>query len=171
MKKITFLVALFLSVGIWGCEDKEENKNDNIYEITDFSYTECKPQTKSDYPKEYLELKSEGKYLKIKHINAEFNCCPEELLINSKISNDTIFVYQDEKISGCNCVCRYDLNYKVGTLKYKTYHFVLNHMNSVLMEFDLDFDTKLNKVITIQQIPKTLQKTALKHKNKLPLFN
>ncbi len=29
MNKITFLIALFLSVGIWGCEDKENNKNDN----------------------------------------------------------------------------------------------------------------------------------------------
>ncbi len=29
MNKFTFFVALFLCVGIWGCEDKEDTKNDN----------------------------------------------------------------------------------------------------------------------------------------------
>ncbi len=31
MNKITFLIALFLCVGIWGCEDKEDNKNCTNY--------------------------------------------------------------------------------------------------------------------------------------------
>ncbi len=148
MRKLIFSTLALLFFTIVGCNKHKEEKLPN-YEIKDFSYTECKPQTYNYYPKEYLELKSDNNYLKIKHINAEFNCCPKKLLINSKISNDTIFVYQNEKASMCKCVCRYDLNYKVGTLEHKKYHFVLNQMNSVLMEFDFDFDTKLNKVIDI----------------------
>ncbi len=133
-------------MGMVGCDDKENSRKsrEENYEIRDFSHTECKPRSKSGNLREYLELKAENKYLRIRHINAEFNCCPKELLINSKINNDTIFVYQNEKESSCNCVCKYDLNYKVGPLEYKTYHFVLNHMNSVLIEFDLDFDANTN---------------------------
>ncbi len=34
MNKLTFFVALFFCVGIWGCEDKEENKdNTKDYEV------------------------------------------------------------------------------------------------------------------------------------------
>ncbi len=32
MNKITFLIALLLSVGIWGCEDKEETPKDRYYD-------------------------------------------------------------------------------------------------------------------------------------------
>ncbi len=144
MRKIILFstLALFVFATV-SCEKNREEKLPN-YEIKDFSYTECKPQTNKDYPQEYLKLKADNDGY---YINAEFNCCPKKLLINSKMSNDTIFVYQDEKEHRCDCVCKYDLNYKVGTLKHKKYHFVLNQANLVLMEFD--FDTELNKVVNI----------------------
>ncbi len=52
MKKIAFLIALVLSVGIWGCEDKEENKIE-CYKLYDEKLQE------NDFSKEGVVIYSE----------------------------------------------------------------------------------------------------------------
>ncbi len=150
---LTTILAAFLLLGIYSCENNEEKieNKENTLSISDFTHSNCKPNTKSLFGKEYLELEAEDKFLKVKHINATFNCCPSKLLVNSKISNDTITINEDEKDGVCNCICTYDLDYKIGTLEYGKYHIILNKMNSVFYEFDLDFNSETNEVVNINK--------------------
>ncbi len=152
---ITTILASFLFIGIVGCDDKEEKSNEqSIFTgVKDLSHTECKAETKAFLGKEYLNLKAEGKYLAVEHINAVFNCCPGELSVTSKVSNDTIFINETEKEAGCKCICPYDLNYKVGALEYGKYHVILSQMdaNTILVEFDLNFNSETTETINIGQ--------------------
>ncbi len=125
--------------------------------VKKFSHTDCKSHAKSAYKyksakKEYLELSSDGKYLKIKHINAKFNCCPGKIFITSKISKNIIFIDEDETLHDCNCVCDYDLDYKVGPLKYKKYLIVMTQMKDPVpyKKIDLNFNSNTKKIVNIE---------------------
>ncbi len=161
MKKIILFsaLALFLSA-MGGCEKDEKKtvKRDGKLEIRNFSRTDCKQD--ADYignlaqesKKEYLELKSDGKYLKVKHINAQFNCCPEEIVVTSKISNNTIYIDENEKSHACDCICDYDLDYEIGELDYSNYYVVLTKLKAPFSykEFELDFNANVNKRIYVE---------------------
>ncbi len=155
MKSLQFLISvfvLFLYLGILSCEDdNQKNDKQKPLKITDLSHTDCKKNTtKMDIPKEYLEFISEGKYLNVKHINTMFNCCPGELLVESQINTDTISINEDEKESGCKCICPYDLKYKVGTLEYGKYHIVLQKKDETACEFDLEFNQNTNQIVDLK---------------------
>ncbi len=153
---ITKVLILFLALVIVGCDDKEDRSDEQVVftGVKDLSHTDCKTTTKGiSGKKEYLKLEAEGKYLAIKHINAVFNCCPGELFVTSKVRNDTIFINETEKEAGCKCICPYDLNYKVGALKYGKYHVILSHIksNSILVEFDINFNSKTSEIVDVAQ--------------------
>ncbi len=151
---ITKILVLFFSVTVVGCADKEDKPNEQsvFAGVKDLSHTNCKTVTRSSVRKEYLELSEEDKYLVIKHINAVFNCCPKELLVTSKISNDTIFINETEKESLCDCICPYDLNYKIGALNYSKYHVILGQKpsNTILIEFDVNFKLGMSETINVK---------------------
>ncbi len=148
------MILVLLSVSIVGCDDKEDKSNEKVVfvGVKDLLHTDCKTTTKSLLAKEYLELEEQGKYLAIKHVNAIFNCCPKELLVTSRVSNDTIFINEIEKEAMCNCICPYDLNYKVGALNYGNYHVILSQMdsNTILVEFDLNFKLGMTETVNIK---------------------
>ncbi len=135
----TLILSLLLSLGVVGCDDKNEKPNEQTVftGAKDLSHTDCKTATKSSERKEYLELSEADKYLAIKHINAVFNCCPGELLVTSEVRNDTIFINETEKEAGCKCICPYDLEYKVGALDYGKYHVILSDSKSYKVKFSL----------------------------------
>lgn len=154
MKKQTILLAIIslflLFVGV-GC-DKEDKSSD--FKVKDLFHTNCKQNTRSSQQvkmEEYLQLKTVDKdYLDVQHINVEFNCCPGELIVDSTISNDTIFIHETEKEQGCKCLCKYDLKYKLGSLKYGKYHVILKKMNWTVVMFDIEFNPQTNKTIYIK---------------------
>jgi hypothetical protein len=59
--------------------------------------------------------------LTLLHRNAGFNCCPGHLSCKAFISNDTIYVQELEKTSGCRCNCLYDLNIELTGVKSGAY--------------------------------------------------
>ncbi len=156
MKKIFFLSAIALLIITNVSCDKE--KNNNSFGVHNLSYSDCKSnnntktqKVEQTSQKEYLELKANDKYLKINHINAEFNCCPGKILVTSKISNDTIFIDENETEHTCNCICNYDVTYEVGKLDYGKYHIVLTKLKAPFSykEFDLNFNSNTSEVINI----------------------
>ncbi len=149
MKKLIFFsaVALWL-VAATSCS-KEEVKFDGHISVADLSHSDCKHNTQKSAEKEYLKLKANGQYLEIEHINSEFNCCPGKIFVDSKISNDTIFIDENETEHICDCICKYDLTYKLGILGYRKYHIILKKMNWTVAKFDLDFNSSTNEMIYI----------------------
>lgn len=63
--------------------------------------------------------------LKLKHINAGFNCCPDSLSCTATFRNDTIFIQEYEKNMGCKCNCLYDLEMEIAGVEPGKYQLKL----------------------------------------------
>lgn len=59
--------------------------------------------------------------LSMQHINAGFNCCPEEIYCEIHTSNDTIIIQEFEKEQACNCLCLFDLDIEVNNVDQNKY--------------------------------------------------
>jgi len=89
------------------------------------NYTDCKTFQKvsatdnisSD--QDCIEYQYDGQsILEIKHINAGFNCCPDELLADITIVDNVITIEEVESLEsgGCHCLCLFDLDLKIINL-------------------------------------------------------
>lgn len=84
-----------------------------------------------------------NKILKIKHVNAGFNCCPEGFTVRLKVSGDTLILVERENSSLCDCSCLFDLEYTLtGVEKGKWWirvdeEYVHGEMGKML--FPVDF--------------------------------
>ena len=65
------------------------------------------------------------KKMAVKHLNAGFNCCPDSLYCNIRLSNDTIIVQEFEKNNYCKCDCLYDLDIEISGVDAKKYQLRL----------------------------------------------
>lgn len=141
--KIIFLCGIIVFTA-YSCEkiDKE-----NIV-VKNFEYNGCKNTQKgmiSD--QEYIKIKEiDNNYLYVEHINAIFNCCPGKLFVNAKLNNDEIIFEEGEEEHGCNCLCPYDLSWKIGPLEYKSYQVKIMlgemvYITDFSIEFTASFDS------------------------------
>lgn len=55
--------------------------------------------------------------LKITHLGAGFNCCPEEIYAEVTITGGEIVIDEKEKDHGCRCLCLFTVEYEVTNLK------------------------------------------------------
>lgn len=99
-----------------------------------------------------------NKLLSIKHINAGFNCCPDSMYCNVKISNDTIIVQEYEKSSLCNCNCLFDLDIEINGVDSKTYQIKFiepysGDQEKIVFEADLGKDKSGSFCATRKQYP------------------
>ncbi|MEA1875676.1 MAG: hypothetical protein U9N86_02315 [Bacteroidota bacterium] len=75
-----------------------------------------RPKAESDYPNNTACLLFDydgDSILTLTHINAGFNCCPEEFFVNVDFRNDTIFILESERDGLCDCDCLYDLHFTI----------------------------------------------------------
>ncbi|MEW5924218.1 MAG: dockerin type I domain-containing protein [Candidatus Zixiibacteriota bacterium] len=66
--------------------------------------------------------------LSLTHVNAGFNCCPEEILAEVTFSNDTITIIESESFGEwgpCFCLCLFDVNYTITDLPQGEYTIVI----------------------------------------------
>jgi hypothetical protein len=89
---------------------------------------------------------SETGKLSIKHINAAFNCCPEDISCTISTVNDTIFIRETEVDGLCNCLCLFDLDIELEGLLPTSYY-------AKFEEPYLDKDEKLEFEINLQDKP------------------
>lgn len=50
------------------------------------------------------------------HENAGLNCCPGEITADVEIRDNSINIVEHEEGPGCNCLCLFDLTYKIRNL-------------------------------------------------------
>jgi len=160
-----FLVFLFIGVFILGCE-KEGNPP---VEITGtlLSNMQCKdffksvseghitPDTLSCI--EYSFNKADS-ILSLKHINAGFNCCPEELWCEITTKVDTIIIEEFEKSAMCDCDCLYDLNVILngvieGSYKIKMVEPYARDQEELFFEIDLQEKSSGSFCVVRKQYP------------------
>lgn len=78
----------------------------------------------------------------LKHLNAGFNCCAENISCDASLVNDTIIIEESEKGSPCKCNCLYDLDIEVTGVLEKKYQVKFNEPyavfnNKIIFEMDL----------------------------------
>lgn len=81
--------------------------------------------------------------LSLFHQNGVFNCCPDSLMADIAVSNDTVYIEESEafgELGGCDCICPYDLEMMIDNLPSGEYTVVLigPYMDEpVIFEMDL----------------------------------
>ncbi len=82
-------------------------------------YTGCKVFWKSGYPPDVdcMVYQYEGGILKLNHINAGFNCCPEQIVVDIQVVGDTILIEESEINGMCFCLCLFDLEMQINYLE------------------------------------------------------
>jgi len=67
--------------------------------------------------RECLEYEYDGRsVLRLKHVDAAFNCCPGEVSAAIEISDGVVRIEERESSSLCDCNCLYDLSYEITGL-------------------------------------------------------
>jgi len=54
--------------------------------------------------------------LRLRHINAGFNCCPGEITASVQILGNVISILESEAAQECRCQCLYDLDFRIQGL-------------------------------------------------------
>lgn len=71
---------------------------------------------------ECVEYDYDGRsLLRLKHVNAGFNCCPDTISADIDVSGRTVRIEETESSSLCDCSCLYDLSYEITALPPGTY--------------------------------------------------
>jgi hypothetical protein len=99
---------------------------------------------------EYIVIKTvDNYYLKFSHINSVFNCEPGEINLSAVISTDTIIIKEDETKGLANCTCPYDLEFRLGPMKYGTYTIIFQKGGLTFKQYTLTYTKSTNVRIDI----------------------
>ena len=101
--------------------------------------------------------------LNLTHINAAFNCCPEDLYVQASLNGNTIVVEESEKSAACSCNCLYDLEIElsgVGAENY-TIKFIEPYANEseIIFEVDLANTSEGEFCVTRKEYPWSMAST------------
>lgn len=87
---------------------------------------------------ECVEYEYDGKsVLRLKHINAGFNCCPGTVSAEITVEGGEIRIREKESSSLCDCSCLYDVSYEFAGVALGIYHI------SVVGPYQNESDTPL----------------------------
>jgi hypothetical protein len=118
--KISFLIITIIT--FISCEENNTNINDFDIAFDLLENTDCKIFTKTDSSKqECVQYEYSTNILQLRHINSAFNCCPGNIKFDYSIINNVIIITEQEEEAACNCLCLYDLNYKIEGLPQGRY--------------------------------------------------
>lgn len=88
--------------------------------------------------------------LHVRHINAGFNCCPDEIVVNAYVDTGAVFIEEQEYFGvsgGCSCLCLFDLEFTVTNVYPGTY------VIHVLELYLIEGDDPLAAIITLDPTP------------------
>ena len=137
---------LFVSL-LFSCEQEETMTKVSVDQIT---YGDCKTGNLKSTDSERIEYKTvDNNYLQFNHINAVFNCEPGELIVNVEIINDRIIIEEREEQALANCICLYDLCYRIGPMNYDKYLLTIRHDGANYAEFSIKFNSSTSGVFEI----------------------
>lgn len=156
MKLFNISILIFAFI-LLSCEDSENQTNNsnnanntnnvnNSNVTVDYDHTTCKTNLKSmvDYQFAgfeciYYSYDGAGN-LFISHINAIFNCCPDETLGltgDLVLNGNSITVTESDNGGMCSCMCPYDLNYTLTGIEAGNYTAVFNTYTGGSVSLDL----------------------------------
>lgn len=152
MKKILFLI--FISTLVFGCQ--RNNPNPQLGKL--ISHTDCKYSKDAFFNNtesciEYIYNSTE-KTIRLKHINAAFNCCPDQLFFTVQFLADTIIIEEAEKKQDCNCLCLYDVHIELYDIDERTYVLKFEEpyvYNDESLTFQVDLQLNSSGIFCVQR--------------------
>jgi hypothetical protein len=151
MKSKTYTI-IFISVLMFSCYSCEKNiiNNNNISGKL-IHNTDCKTFKSAKIDSALsgtlsciiYSFDASTNKLILKHMNAGFNCCPEELYCTISVNNDTIIIQELEKKALCNCNCLYDLDIELNGVESKNYYIKIMEPYAIdeeKLSFGLDLE-------------------------------
>jgi hypothetical protein len=150
MKTRTYIIV-FIGLLIFSTYSCEKNKINNNITGKLIKSTDCKTFKSASINSDFSDTSSCIIYsfdasvnkLILKHVNAGFNCCPEELYCTVSMNNDTIIIQEFEKKSLCRCNCLYDLDIELIGVESKNYSIKIIEpyaMGQEKLNFKLDLE-------------------------------
>jgi hypothetical protein len=85
--------------------------------------------------------------LLLEHVNAGFNCCPDEILADVNLQGNVITIEEDECLEpggGCDCLCLFDVDYRIDDLppgEYTIRVYGMYLLGAEIIEFTADLGT------------------------------
>ena len=150
MKHHFFYSLLFFAIAFTSC--KKEFPDDPLA-INELSVSDCKTKGENSTAAdpEYITIKTvDDYYLKFSHINSILNCEPGKITVSIEIKSDTISVNETEESSLANCVCPYDIEFRLGPLEYGIYPVKFQKGGLTFKEYSLNYNKSTNVRIDIQ---------------------
>jgi hypothetical protein len=122
MKSIHVPIILIMSLLLYSC-DPEIPVGNLSGRLTYQSDCLLKSAETGTYPSNQscVSYTYSNQTLLLTHFNAGFNCCPETISATFSLQNDTLYVFENESESLCDCNCLYDLGMEVNQLNTGLY--------------------------------------------------
>ncbi|MCL5990633.1 MAG: hypothetical protein M1419_00840 [Bacteroidetes bacterium] len=147
---MAFAMLFFSYIFFSGCEKTNNPVNSNP-NGTLVKYSDCKNAVLSDSTSnnfdciEYSYDNDRG-VLKLKHINAGFNCCPAKITAAISINNDAVIIIEKEQEAGCHCNCLFDIDYEIKNLSSFSFRIMVvepyRPVEEQVLEFDVDLKSQ-----------------------------
>ncbi|MFC2135220.1 hypothetical protein ACFLTH_11435 [Bacteroidota bacterium] len=88
------------------------------------------------------------------HVNGAFNCCPSDITADIQISGNRITITEHEADAPCDCICLYDLEYRILNLPIASYQVEVIGMylgDTLPLQFEMDLTQSANGIYCINR--------------------
>lgn len=127
---ITYTILLLFILTLTGC-----NENDSVtgtYGVL-MNYGDCKNFSADEVittpsNQECFDFEYDDGTLYINHYNASFNCCPSRITAEFIITANSITINENEVDGFCDCICLYDLEYRIYNIEPQQYDIIFNNI-------------------------------------------
>ncbi len=96
--------------------------------------------------------------LLLKHVNAGFNCCPDEILAEITLVGNTVTITENESLEpsgGCDCLCLFDVDYQIGNVPPGEYTIAVDQLylqpGAEILEFTVDLTSSPSGEYCVQR--------------------
>lgn len=163
MKYYITLFAIVALGAIYSCSEKSSSEpNTPIVEDPELdiaAVTDCKDLVgvmESVDDCVYLSTDDENNLI-VFHENAGFNCCIDDVVSTIEVRGDSIIINEEAyEPNPCECLCLYDVTYKISNLNEGKYFFYLNEPRippnkETLPEIKFDFDLEFSEDFSVEK--------------------
>ncbi len=149
MKKTIFYFILFSSLIYISCQDDTSNAlNGKVIKFSGCKGSSALYKGANTNSESCVYFTYDGNgLLKLKHVNAGFNCCPQQIYISVKQIGNKIIIEEKEMAQSCRCLCLYDVEAEINNLSPGKYTIAINELYAQQGP-PLEFDANFNGVIS-----------------------
>ena len=155
-----YILFIFMLIFIGCKEESTTPKASEGQSLKILKHSDCggfQADTETDDGQTCIQYEYDGSdILLISHLNAGFNCCPDDFnKISLDVHGNTITLDESEVDGDCDCECLFDINFKLTGIQPGTYHFIVNEALSPkgdALSFDMDLSTKAADIYCVERL-------------------